>query len=101
RRAREGCPGPGRLLRPPPTPRADRVDGGEALRVPQGLDRREAWVEAEVAVQVQDILLGHGDAGSFSIIDGVTMRDDHVEPVHGAALEEADENRAGEDSRGR
>src|SRR5439155_705810 len=50
---------------------ADGVDGGEALRVPEGLDRREAWVEAEVAVQVQDILLGHGDAGSFSIIDDV------------------------------
>src|SRR5204862_4142218 len=80
---------------------ADRVDGGEALRVPQGLDRRQAWVEAEVAVQVQDILLGHGDAGSFSVIEGVTMRDAHVEPVHGAALEEADENRAGEDGRGR
>src|SRR5204862_6073088 len=35
------------------------------------------------------------------VIDGVAMRDDHVEPVHSATLEEADENRAVDGGGGR
>src|SRR2546426_2034915 len=68
---------------------ADRVDRGEGFGFPQWLERRETGVQAEVPVQVQDVLLGHGDARPFLIIDRVTMGDDHVEPVHGAALEQA------------
>src|SRR5205807_9366771 len=67
---------------------ADRVDRGEGFGFPQWLERRETGVQAEIPVQVQDVLLGHGDARPFLIINRVTMRDDHVEPVHGAALEE-------------
>jgi len=70
------------------------VDGGEGLRIPQGLQHGEAGVQAEVPVQVQDVLLGHGDPGPFPIINGVTMRDDHVEPVHSAALEETHQTAA-------
>src|SRR4029077_11511067 len=45
-----------------------------------------------VAVQVEDVVLGHGNAGPLPVVGGVSMRDDHVEPVHSATLEEADEN---------
>ncbi len=75
-------------------PRADRVDRGEVFCVPQRPERRETGVQAEVPVQVQDVLLRHGDARPFLIIDRVTMGHDHVEPVHGATLEETDQHSA-------
>ncbi len=77
------------------------MDCGEHFRIPQGLERGEAGVQAEIPVQVQDVLLGHGDAGPFAIIDGVTMGDDHVEPVHGTALEEANQDAAVRQTGGR
>src|SRR5205807_6704067 len=77
------------------------MDRGEALRIPQRLERREARVQAEIAVEIDHVRAGHGDAGPLAIVQGVAMRDDHVEPVHGAALEEADENRARKGAEGR
>src|SRR2546430_6451339 len=73
---------------------ADRVDCREALRVPQGLEHGQAGVQTEIPVQVEDVLLGYGDATPLPIIDGVPMRDNHVEPVHGTALEETYQNAA-------
>ena len=67
---------------------ADRMNRGEALRVPQRLERREPRVESEIAVQVEDITLGYGDAGPFSVIDRIAMRHDHGEPVDSAPLEQ-------------
>src|SRR6266699_1161322 len=77
------------------------MDRGEALRIPQRLEGREARVQAEIAVEIDHVRAGHGDAGPLAIVQWVAMRDDHVEPVHGAALEEADENRARKSAEGR
>src|SRR2546426_12379503 len=74
--------------------RADGVDRGQALRVPPRLQRREPGMEPEVAVEVDDVRCRHRYPRPFPVIQGVAVRHDHVEPVHGAALEEADENRA-------
>src|SRR3989442_3760067 len=51
-------------------------------------------MEPEVAVEVDDVRCRHRYPRPFPVIQGVAVRHDHVEPVHGAALEEADENRA-------
>src|SRR5437016_14664979 len=77
------------------------MDRGEALRVPQWLERREARVQAEVAGEIDDVRSGDGDARPLAVVQRVAVRHDHVEPVHGAALEEADENRAVEGGGGR
>jgi len=52
-------------------------------------------VQAEVAVQIDHVHLRHGDARPLPVIQRVAMRDNHVEAIHGAALEETDENGAG------
>src|SRR5690348_3277625 len=74
--------------------RADRVERGEALSIPQRLERREARMQSEIAIQIHDVAPGHRDPGAFLVVERVTVRNDHVESVHGAALEEADENPA-------
>ena len=70
------------------------MDGGKALRVPQWLERREARVQAEVAVEIDDVRSGDGDARPLAIVQRVAVRHDHVEPVYGAALEEANQDAA-------
>ncbi len=72
--------------------RADGVNRGEALVVPQALERREARVQTEVPVQVHDVLRGNGDARPLPVVQRLTVGHDHVEPVHGAALEEANQD---------
>src|SRR5205085_3555605 len=80
---------------------ADRVDRGETLRVPQRLEGREARVQAEIAVEIDDVRLGHGDARPLAVVQRVAVRYDHVEPVHGAALEEANQDGAATGGNGR
>ena len=70
------------------------MDRGETLRVPQRLEPREARVQAEVAVEIDDVRGGHGDARPLAIVQRVAVRHDHVEPVHRAALEETNQNAA-------
>src|SRR3990172_4011051 len=52
-------------------------------------------MEPEVAVEVQCATSRAGprnrDAGTFAIVERVAVRHHHVEPVHGAALEQANE----------
>ena len=50
-------------------------------------------MQAEVAVQVDHVLLRHGDARPLAVVQGIAMRHDHVEPVHGAALEQTNQDR--------
>ena len=50
-------------------------------------------MQAEMSVQVDHIGLRDGDARALAIVQRVPVRHDHVEPVYGAALEEADEGR--------
>src|SRR2546427_6426676 len=65
---------------------------GETPVVPQRLQGREARMQAEVPVQVDHVVLRYGDTRTLPVVQGVAVRHDHVESVHGAALEEADEN---------
>ena len=73
--------------------RANRVNRGEALVVPELLERRETRVQAEMAVEIYDRVGGNRDARPLLIIRRLAMRDDHVQSVDGAALEEANERR--------
>src|SRR5213082_1993192 len=77
------------------------MDRGKTLRVLQWLERREARVQAEVAVEIDDIRAGHGDARPLAIVQRVAVRHYHVEPVHGAALEETNQDRAATGGNGR
>ena len=52
-------------------------------------------MQAEVAIQIHDVAPGHRDPGALAVVERVAVRNDHVESVHGTALEETDENRAG------
>src|SRR5207247_4765063 len=74
---------------------ADRVDRGEGFGFPQWLERCETGVQAEIPVQVQDVLLGHGEARPFLIINRAAMRKDNVEHVYAAALDDGYETRVG------
>ena len=58
-------------------------------------------MQAKVAVQVHDVRLRHGDARALAVVQGVAVRDDHVEPVHGATLEQTDERRTVGGGKGR
>jgi hypothetical protein len=71
------------------------VNHGEALVVPQRLQRPEARVQPEIAVQVHDITRRYGDPGAFVVVQAVAMRHDHVQAVDGTALEETNEDGAG------
>src|SRR5436190_1862941 len=73
---------------------AGRVDGRETLVVPDRFQRREARVQAKVPVEIDHRLPWDGDARALLVIGRLTVRDDHVQAVDRAALEEADENRA-------
>jgi hypothetical protein len=49
-------------------------------------------VEAEVAIEVDDLLLGNRDGRAKFVIFRVTVWSDDVETIGGAALEDGDEN---------
>src|SRR6266540_1500984 len=66
----------------------------ETLVVPETLEWRETRVQTEVAVEVDQVLRGNRDARPLFVIQRIAVRDDHVQSVHGAALEEANEDRA-------
>ncbi len=80
--------------------RSARVDDGERPVVPERLERRHRRVQAEEAVEV-DRRAHRVAAGTWNrnrrtqaVVVGVAVRDDHVEAVHGAALEDGDEQLA-------
>ena len=43
-----------------------------------------------MTIEIHDLGGGHGDARALLVIRRLTVRNDHVQPVDGAALEEAD-----------
>src|SRR2546423_8987559 len=51
-------------------------------------------MQAEVTIEVHDVIRGNRDAWALLVVQRLAMRDDHVQTVHRAALEEADEDRA-------
>ena len=50
-------------------------------------------MQAEMAVEIHDVAGRNRDARALLVVRRLAMRDDHVQPVDGAALEEAHENR--------
>ena len=44
-------------------------------------------MQAEMAVEIDDVAGRNRDAGALLVVRRLAMRDDHVQPVHGAALE--------------
>src|SRR5436190_24117669 len=90
------CPRFHVILRIEMTPRgigrADGVQRRETLVVPQRFERREARVETEMAVEVDDIGPGNRDARPLVVIQRLAMRNDHVETINRAALVEAHQN---------
>jgi hypothetical protein len=73
------------------------MDDGELILVKEGLERGEAWVQAEVAVEIDcgagaaAAWLRNGDSWAETIIVWFGEWDDDVKAVGGAALEEDDE----------
>jgi hypothetical protein len=72
--------------------RAHGVHHGQASIVPPRLQRGQTRMQAKEPVQVDHLAGRHGDGGSLAIVCGIAVRHDHVEPVHGAAHEEAYKN---------
>src|SRR5215510_8247568 len=72
--------------------RTDRVQNPQTVVVPERLQGREARVQAKVPVQVDHVLRGDRDARALLVVQPLAMRHDHVEPIDGAALEEANQN---------
>ncbi len=51
-------------------------------------------MQAEVPVQVDHVVLRYGDTRTLAVVQGVAVRHDHVESVHGAALEQTNQHAA-------
>src|SRR5262249_61317493 len=76
--------------------RAARVHDRQLAAIPQRLERLEPRVEAEEPVEIDRRALAgvrarDGDARPRAVVLALTERDDDVEAVHGAALEDRDE----------
>jgi len=50
-------------------------------------------MQTEMAVEIHDVAGRNRDARALLVVRRLAMRDDHVQSIYGAALEEADENR--------
>src|SRR5258705_2218492 len=61
---------------------ADGVNRGETLVVPQALEGREAWVQAEMPVEIHNVVRRNGDAGPLPVVERVAVRHDHVQAVY-------------------
>jgi hypothetical protein len=53
-------------------------------------------MEAEEAIEVKDLTLQDGDGGPHGVVVGLAVRDNDVEAVHGAALEDDNQAMTGE-----
>ncbi len=49
-------------------------------------------MQPEVPIEIDDGLLGHGDAWPLLVVQRVAVGNDHVQTIDRAALEEADKN---------
>src|SRR5262245_23671889 len=71
--------------------RTDRVQNPQTVVVPERLQGREARVQAKVPVQVDHVLRWDRDARALLVVQPLAMRHDHVQPIDGAGLEEANQ----------
>src|SRR5262249_10027145 len=83
-------------VRPRAVGRSARMDDGELTRCPERLEGAEARVQAEEAVELERAVLAivrprDRDARPRRVIRRIAVRDDEVEAVDGAALENRDQ----------
>jgi hypothetical protein len=64
------------------------VDNSEMALVIEGLEGRERRMEAEEAIEVENLVLGNGDAGAHGVVVLLAIRDNDVETVGGATLKD-------------
>ena len=75
--------------------RAGGVDDGEMALVVERLEGRERRMQAEEAIEVEDLILRNRDAGAHGVVVLFAVGNDDVEAVGCAALEDDDEAAAG------
>ena len=75
--------------------RAGGVNNGEMALIVERLEGRERWMEAEEAVEIEDLVLRNGDAGAHVVVICFAVRDDDVETVGCAALKDDDQTASG------
>ena len=71
--------------------RSGGMDDGEMALVIERLEGREGGMETEESIEVDDLVLRNGDAGAHRVVVLFAIRDDDVEAVGGATLEDDDE----------
>ena len=77
--------------------RAHGVDNRQMPRVEHRLERRERRVQSEESVQIDGrigraVRFGNGDGGPQFVIALLSEGNHHVQAVHGAALEDGDQD---------
>ena len=70
----------------------DGVDDGELLRLPPGHEGLHGRVQAEEAVDLEGILLRHGERGTGGLVMGVAERGNGRHPVEPAVEEHDDQH---------
>jgi hypothetical protein len=75
--------------------RAGGVDDGEMALIVERLEGRERGMQAEEAVEIDDLILRDGDAGAHGVVVLLAIGNDDVEAVGCAALEDDDQARPG------
>jgi len=71
--------------------RAGGVDDSQMLLLIERLQRRHGGVEAEEAVQIDDLFLRNSDGGTHGVVIRLAPGNNDVEPVGCAALEDDDQ----------
>ena len=67
------------------------MNDGQVALLKERLKRSHGGMEAEEAIEVEDLLLGDGDGGAHGVVVGFAVGDDDVEAVGCSALEDDDE----------
>src|SRR4051794_3924645 len=64
----------------------------ELLRIPDLFQRSQRGMQAEVTVEVDNVLLRNRDAWTQRVIRLLTVGDDYVQTVSSSALKQGDQN---------
>jgi hypothetical protein len=75
--------------------RAASVDNGEMTLIVKRLERRQRRMEPKEAVKIDNLVLRNGDCGSHGVVILFAVRDDSIQTVGRAALENDNEPLAG------
>jgi hypothetical protein len=67
------------------------VNDREMALIEERLERGKRRVQAEESIEIENLILGDGDAGAHRVIVLLAIGDDNIEAVGGAALEDYDE----------